>query len=65
MFISHDLTDLFFQGPDQFTRHIFRNMTIIKSGNPEYNANHKAIFDKLHEDVSETRKIIENYRDLQ
>ena len=65
MLISHDLTDLFFGQVDQFTRHIFRNMQIIKQNNVQYNSDHKAIFDKLDEDVTDTRRIIESYKSLQ
>ena len=39
-------------------------MQIIKDNNREYNTDHKAIFDKLNEDVSDTRRIIDSYKSL-
>jgi hypothetical protein len=64
-FFIHDLNDLFFYGSNKYTRSLFKHMESIMHQNEQYAADHKAIFDALNYDVSETLRIIDSHRGLQ
>jgi hypothetical protein len=59
------MNDLFFYGPNKYTISLFRHMTEIMHMNEKYAVDHKAIFDTLNFDVSETLRIIDSHRGLQ
>jgi len=64
-FFMHDMNDLFFSQPTQFTRTIFDQMQRIIDMNTEYHENHSAIFDQLTRDVNKCQSIIQSYQHLQ
>ena len=62
LFFMHDLNDLFFYGPNIYTRNIFKNMKIIMDRNQKYKYHSDRIFERLDGDIEDTNRFIDKYK---